>query len=120
MPALFVFSILGETPLATHGLVFMLGGIFVRWKQVVAYHYTPDGFDGACLKPIIEEIITKAESIGLYVYSVTSDMGGVNRGMWRAFSHISLLVNIQKYKTLSVIQLIMSENYTFLLMLHIL
>lgn len=48
------FSILGEKPLATHGLVFMLDGKFNRWKQIVAYHYTPDGFDGAHLKPILE------------------------------------------------------------------
>lgn len=66
----------------------MLGSIFNRWKQIVAYHYTPDGFDGAHLKPILEKIIEKAESIGLYVHSVTSDMGGVNRAMWRAFSNI--------------------------------
>lgn len=25
---------------ATHGLVFMLGGISSRWKQVVAYYFT--------------------------------------------------------------------------------
>lgn len=39
---------------ATHNLVFMLGGIFERWKQIVAYHFTTsEGFDGARLKPII-------------------------------------------------------------------
>lgn len=67
----------------------MLGGIFSRWKQIVSYHYTPEGFDGARLKPIIEHIIEKAEGIDIYVHGVTSDMGGVNRAMWRAFSHIS-------------------------------
>lgn len=67
----------------------MLGGIFTRWKQIVAYYYTPDSINGACLKPIIEVIIEKAEAIGLYVHSVTSDMGAVNRGMWKAFSNIS-------------------------------
>lgn len=67
----------------------MLGGIFTRWKQIVAFYYTPDGFNGACLKSIIEQIIEKAEFIGLYVHSVTSDMGSVNQAMWRAFSNIS-------------------------------
>lgn len=74
---------------ATHGLVLMLGGIFTRWKQLVGYYLTPNGFDGAKLKPIIEKIIRKAESIGLYVHSITSDMGGVNQAMWRSFENIS-------------------------------
>lgn len=73
---------------ATHALVFMLGGIFIRWKLPVAYHFTPNSLDGAILKPIVETIIQKAESVGLYVHSVTSDMGSVNLGMWRAFGGI--------------------------------
>lgn len=67
----------------------MLEGIFTRWKPIVAYYYTPDGFDGAHLKPIIEEINKKTELVGLYVQSIISDRGGVNRAMWRTFSHIS-------------------------------
>lgn len=66
----------------------MLGGLFTRWKMVVAYFLTPDSIDGAILKPIIQKIIEKAESIGLYVHSVTSDMGPVNLSMWRAFGGI--------------------------------
>ncbi|KAK8768163.1 hypothetical protein V5799_015371 [Amblyomma americanum] len=31
-----------ETVLATHALVFMLGGIASRWKQSVTYHLTAD------------------------------------------------------------------------------
>ena len=30
----------GHTGSATHGLIFMLGGITTRWKQIVGYHYT--------------------------------------------------------------------------------
>lgn len=66
----------------------MLGGIFTRWKIPVAYHFTPNNVNGALLKPIIEQLIQKAESIGLYVHSVTSDMGPVNLAMWRAFGGI--------------------------------
>lgn len=80
----------GETVQATHGLVFLLGGIFYRWKQIVAFEFTPDGFNGTCLKQIIEKIIEKAENIGLRVHSITSDMGSVNRAMWRAFSNIGV------------------------------
>lgn len=64
-----------------HGLIFMLGGIFYRWKQVIAYEFTPSGFDGAYLKTIIEHIIKKAESIDLRVHSITSDMGSTNQAM---------------------------------------
>lgn len=67
----------------------MLAGIFSRWKQVVAYYYTPNGFNGTNLKAIIETVIRKAESIGLYVHSITSDMGPVNQSMWKAFGNIS-------------------------------
>ncbi|KYN22677.1 THAP domain-containing protein 9 [Trachymyrmex cornetzi] len=68
----------------------MLGGIFCRWKQVVAYEFTPDGFDGRRLKIIIEENIARAENIGLRVHSVTSDMGSMNQAMWKAFSNIGV------------------------------
>lgn len=37
----------------------------------------------------METVIRKAESIGLYVHSITSDMGSVNQAMWKAFGNIS-------------------------------
>lgn len=78
----------GKIKEATHALVFMLGGIFVRWKIIVAYYFTSNNVDGTLLKPIVEQLIQKTESIGLYVHSVTSDMGPVNLAMWRAFGGI--------------------------------
>lgn len=39
--------------LATHVLVFMLGGITSRWKQVVAYYFTSDSVNGDIFKNII-------------------------------------------------------------------
>ena len=70
---------------ATHGLIFMLSGIFSRWKYTVAYYFTADSMLGGDLKPIIEEIIERAEEIGIRVHLVASDMGPVNGAMWRAF-----------------------------------
>jgi len=72
-----------------YGLVLMICGIFTRWKQVVAYYYTPEGFNDEILKDIILEIIEKTELIDLKVHSITSDMGAVNQSMWRAFKNIS-------------------------------
>lgn len=47
---------------------------FHDWKQVIAYYYTSNGFAGFYLKPILETIIFKAESIGFLVHSITSDI----------------------------------------------
>ncbi|EFN63682.1 Transposable element P transposase, partial [Camponotus floridanus] len=75
---------------ATHGLVFMLAGLASRWKQTVAYYFTGNKVNGAKLKPLIENIISKAEGIGLHVHNVTSDMGPCNQAMWKAFGvHVS-------------------------------
>ncbi|XP_071574090.1 uncharacterized protein [Temnothorax nylanderi] len=75
----------GESAEATHGLIFVLDGIFSRSKQNVAFYLTPDSYDEALLHPIALEIIQKAESIGLYVHSVTNDMGPNNLTRWRKF-----------------------------------
>ena len=42
-------------------------GLTTRWKQVVAYHLTPNSVQGAAFCPIITDIIIKAEHIGLQV-----------------------------------------------------
>lgn len=60
-------------------------GLTTRWKQVVAYYFTPNSVNGKTFRPIILEIIQEAESIGLQVVSVTSDMGSSNKAMWREF-----------------------------------
>lgn len=70
---------------ANHGLVFMLGGISSRWKQTIAYYFTGKLINGDILHRIINNIILKAESIGIRVNSVTSDMGASNRAMWNSY-----------------------------------
>lgn len=75
----------GERVEATHGLIFVLAGIFSRWKQNVAFYLTPNSYDGSLLQPIALEIIKKAEFIGLSVHNITNDMGPNNLAMWRKF-----------------------------------
>ena len=70
---------------ATHALVFQLCGLSTRWKQVVAYYFTPNSVKGAEIKPVIIEIITKAAEAGLDVVAVTSDMASCNMAMWSSF-----------------------------------
>lgn len=53
--------------MATHVLVFMLGGVITRWKQVVAYYYTSDSVNGAVFHDIIECIFQKAEELQLNI-----------------------------------------------------
>ena len=70
---------------ATHGLVFMLGGLSSRWKQVIAYYLTSNKTDGSVLRPIVLEITEIAAGIGFHICAVASDMGSANRAMWTTF-----------------------------------
>lgn len=38
---------------AKHALVFMIGGLNTRWKQVIAYHFTGRSVDRAILKDLV-------------------------------------------------------------------
>lgn len=40
-----------------HALVFMIGGLNQRWKQVIAYHFTATGIDGLILKDYVLNIV---------------------------------------------------------------
>ena len=68
-----------------HANVYILTGTGACWKQVVGYDFTGASFEGALLKPIILQIIAKAEKIGLRVNSVTFDIGSNNVSCWNAF-----------------------------------
>ena len=70
---------------ANQALVFMIGGISSRWKQVIAYFYTNGKVNGEDLKNVILNIIGNIEIVGLRINSITSDMGSMNQSMWKAF-----------------------------------
>lgn len=71
--------------LATHGLVFMLGGVTTRWKQVIGYHLTGNCFHALSVKQELLKMIRACEDIGLKIDAVVSDMGGGNQALWRLF-----------------------------------
>lgn len=71
--------------LATKGLVFMLGGISTRWKQIVGFAFTGNSISEGHLKRMVLEIIEKAEKRDLKVHFVTSDCGSSNKTMWNEF-----------------------------------
>lgn len=74
---------------ANKALVFMLGGINQRWKQVIGYEFTGKHVDGALLKDYVLDIVRRCNQISLRVRAVTCDMGSANRGMWREFGFSS-------------------------------
>lgn len=76
---------LPHAAVATHGLVFMLGGVTQRWKQTVAYHLTGNSFSSAAVQEQLIEIIQECETIGVRIDAVVSDMGGGNMALWREF-----------------------------------
>ncbi|XP_040358556.1 uncharacterized protein LOC120843569 [Ixodes scapularis] len=68
---------------ANHALVFMVGGLNTRWKQVIAYHFTGRSTDDSALKELVFHLIELCFNISLKVLIVTSDMGSANRAVWR-------------------------------------
>ncbi|TGZ57012.1 hypothetical protein DBV15_10459 [Temnothorax longispinosus] len=77
---------------ANKALVFVLGGIAFRWKQCICYHFTSsktksaeNDATGKTYVEIIKNILECAETIGLRVHCVISDMGSDNRSMWKIF-----------------------------------
>lgn len=71
---------------ANHALVFMVGGLNTRWKQVIAYHYTGAFVSGDKLKDFVFHLIQLCTQISLRVVCVTCDMGSSNRSMWRSLN----------------------------------
>lgn len=81
----------------TYGLIFILASLASRWKQIIGYFFfTKDDFDGAILKPIILQILHKAESIHLHVNNIMSDIEPFNIAFWLK---IGITANIHKQST---------------------
>lgn len=67
-------------------LVFMLGGISTRWKQIIAYYFTEKTIEGNVYHDIIVDIITKVKNIGLNIVALKSNMGLSNQSLWRKWN----------------------------------
>lgn len=68
---------------ACKAFVFILGGLFARWKQLVAYEFTGNSYNKVTVMQILLKIISESHKISLFVRYVVCDMG--NRGIWRSF-----------------------------------
>ena len=72
----------GNTPGdASKAIVFMIGGVNQRWKQVVAYHFIDTTVDSDEIHKVIIDIIEECYKIGLIVISLSTDMGGPISGI---------------------------------------
>jgi hypothetical protein len=68
---------------ATHILtVVLIRGIKNPWKQIVATVVTGNSTDTKIIQEFIEQCFQYVESKGLYITSMTSDMGPANQGLW--------------------------------------
>lgn len=70
---------------ASHVLVALLRGVKGPWKQVIGAHCTAHSTNINNMRDFITECIACTEMCGLYVIAVSSDMGGSNRNLWKAF-----------------------------------
>ncbi|XP_071653702.1 uncharacterized protein [Temnothorax longispinosus] len=65
--------------IASKLMAFLLSGVCKRWKQIVAYHFTPLQTHNKSIKEIILNILEQCERNGLVVICLVCDMG--NRGI---------------------------------------
>ncbi|XP_034253768.1 uncharacterized protein LOC117652783 [Thrips palmi] len=65
-----------ENPdLACKGEIWMFGGIRQKWKQIVAWHLTPNQECAKVKKNVILDLLKKADEAGLNVVSIVCDVG---------------------------------------------
>ena len=64
--------------LATHALTFLVCGLKVRWKQVVAYELTSNSFNGKDVAEYTKTLLKTLYDTGLNPRSVTMDGGPGN------------------------------------------
>ncbi len=68
--------------LATHALAFVLGSCSQRrWKMLVAYEFTGKSFCAREVVSLLGRIIQRSSQIGLFVKSLSMDMGPCNQAI---------------------------------------
>jgi len=75
--------------LGNHILTVMVRGVASPWKQVIAMGITGDSTCEQATHQLIKNCVEFIEKCGLYVVSLTSDMGGSNRPYW-TYSGVSV------------------------------
>ena len=76
--------------LANHALVFMVKGLFEKWKQSLGYFLASGPISAADLKVRLEECITVLREIGLKVTVVVCDQGSNNRRLFESLLGVTV------------------------------
>ena len=63
---------------ADHAMVFMIRGVFRKWKQPIAYFFTEHGMSTADITRNIKEIVTACQHIGLHIVGTICDQMSTN------------------------------------------
>ena len=72
--------------LANSALVFMVKGLYGKWKQPIGYFLSHNTAPGVKLKTLVMSAIEKLSNIGLIVRVVICDQGSTNQQMFRLFN----------------------------------
>ena len=74
---------LGRTPeAASHALVFLLQGIYSKWKMPVAYFYTGQGTYHTILEPLTNSVLNGVLLAGANVRAIVCDGASLNKSMF--------------------------------------
>ena len=77
------FASKGTNEPADHALVFTIKGLYIPYKQTVAYFFTGNHTTRAELWEVTKKVIDERYKRGLFVEVVTSDVGECKVGMWK-------------------------------------
>lgn len=78
-----------QAKFADHVTVFMLRGIYKKWKQPLSYFYIESSMDAVALKSKIVENIEFAQAIGLHVVATVCDQSSINSRSIKLLCHES-------------------------------
>lgn len=88
------FEDLGESGrniyVADHALVFMVRGLFSKWKQPLAYFVTSGPIKGDNLHKVAKACLAKLEGIGLSVRVLICDQGSNNRNFIETHEKVTI------------------------------
>ena len=68
---------------ATHGLLFMVRGLTLNWKQAVSYVLSCGPVCAKLLKPLLFDVIKDLYSIGVYLRIIVCDQGSNNCSLFK-------------------------------------
>lgn len=79
---------------AQHALVFVVGGLTQRWKQLIANHFTRSLVNERSLKEYVLQIVQLCDDISLTIRVANCDMGMSKCAMWQEFNPETIALSV--------------------------